>query len=100
MKRLVARGKLLSLPQMMALDVRTIGNRDLVTVYYIQAVSLVGFMITEYGPNRFTSFCRQLRDGKTIEDSLRFAYPISIRSIEELDGKWKQYIMEGQGNGQ
>ena len=50
--------------------------------------------MTEYGASRFNSFCRQLRDGKSIEDSLKFAYPVSIRSIKDLEEKWQKYIME------
>jgi len=92
--RLAETGKLLSLNQMMTLDVRKSNDPDFVQIYYVQAVSLVGFLITKYSASRFTNFCRQLRDGKTIEDSLRFAYPISIRSIEELEEKWKKYITE------
>ncbi|MCK5012447.1 MAG: hypothetical protein KAS66_01385 [Candidatus Omnitrophica bacterium] len=94
--RLANAGKLLSLHQMMTLDVRRSNNPDFVQTFYVQAVSLVGFLITKYSASRFTDFCRQLRDGKTIEDSLRFAYPISIRNIGELEKKWKQYIMEGE----
>jgi len=92
--RLADRGKLFSLPQMMALDIRTSSDRNLVSAYYIQAISLVEFLVRKYGAARFTSFCRQLRDGKSIAESLTFAYPVSIRSIEELEEKWKAYIRE------
>ena len=85
---------LFSLDQMMTLDIRRSADPELVQIYYVQAVSLVDFLITTYGASRFTNFCRQLRDGKSIEDSLRFAYPIAIRSINELEKKWVAYITE------
>ena len=94
MGRLFKAGKVLPLVEMMTLDVRRSNDPDFVQAYYVQAVSLVGFLITEYSASRFTNFCRQLRDGKNIEDSLRFAYPISIRSVDELEEKWKKYITE------
>ena len=84
----------LSLDRMMTLDIRKSNDSNLVNVYYVQAVSLIDFLVTKYGGSRFTSFCRQLRDGKNMEDSLRFAYPTAIRNIEELERKWKIYIME------
>ena len=90
--QLAASGKLFSLPQMMTVDIRQSSDSDLVQTYYVQAVSLVGFLIEKYGATRFTNFCRQLRDGKNIEESLTFAYPMSIRSITELEKKWKRYI--------
>ena len=93
-RRLAENRRLLSLNQMMILDVRKSNNPDIVNTYYIQAVSLVDFLMTEYGASRFNSFCRQLRDGKSIEDSLKFAYPVSIRSIKDLEEKWQKYIME------
>ena len=107
---------LLSLNDMMKLDIRLIegthklhlcstsmdgkpgflildGN-NLVDLYYLQAASLVGFLIEQYGANRFTELCRQLRDGKDLEDALRFAYPTKLRSIDELEDKWLQYLRE------
>lgn len=94
--RLADEGKLLSVRQMMTLDIRTSGDSDLVRAYYIQAISLVGFLVTKYSAARFTNFCRQLRDGKSIEKSLTFAYPISIRSIEDLEKKWRKHIEKGR----
>ena len=93
-RRLAENRRLLSLNQMMILDIRKKSDLDLVQTYYVQAVSLVDFLITRYNATRFNSFCRQLRDGKSIEDSLKFAYPVSIRSIKELEEKWQKYIME------
>lgn len=98
-KQLADQGKLLSLNQMMTLDIRQSNDGELARVYYIQAVSLVSFLVTKYNTVRFTNFCRQLRDGKSIVESLTFAYPVSIRSIEELQEKWLKYINEAQTYG-
>jgi hypothetical protein len=91
---LEAQGKLLSLPRMMRLDIRQSADKELVNTFYIQAVSVVEFLITRYSAARFTSFCRQLRDGKSIDDSLAFAYPTVIRNISELEDRWRTYIKE------
>ena len=93
-KRLDNEGKLFTLNEMMKLDVRQSSDSEKVTYFYIQAVSLVNFMVTKYTATRFTNFCRQLRDGKSIANSLKFAYPISIRSVEELQEKWLKHIRE------
>jgi len=90
---------LLSLDKMMTLDIRKSNDSELVKIYYIQAVSLVSFLVTKYTAARFTNFCRQLRDGKSIVDSLTFAYPVSIRSVEELQEKWLKHINEAQTYG-
>ena len=93
-KRLDGQGKLLSLQQMMTIDIRQSSDNALVLNYYIQSVSLVSFLVTKYSAARFTNFCRQLRDGKSIIKSLTFAYPTSIRSLEDLQKKWLKHIRE------
>ena len=93
-KNLEKQGKLISLQRMMTLDVRQSNDSAFVTSFYIQAMSLVSFLINKYSAARFTNFCRQLRDGKSITESLKFAYPVSIRSVDELQAKWLKHIRE------
>lgn len=105
----------LSLEDMMKLDIRKVtaadrvyirstvtkkGDRgilflsgdNLINTYYIQAVSLVGFLIEKYGSYAFSSFCRELREGKKLEDALRFAYPDHMRDLNEFEQRWREYI--------
>lgn len=67
---------------------------NLISTYYLQSASLIGFLIERYGSERFASFCRELRDGKKLEEALRFAYPDSLRSLEEFERKWRDYLEE------
>jgi hypothetical protein len=67
------------------------GN-NLITAYYVQAVSLVGFLIEKFGKNDFTSFCRALRDGKNLEEALVSVYSTHIRNLNDFDDQWKDYI--------
>ena len=108
---------LLSLDDMMKLDIRNIdteqkvyirSNRtkdnergilflsgdNLITVYYLQSVSLVGFLIEKYGSANFAVFCRELRDGKSLGEALKAAYPTSIRNLEEFEYRWRKYLAE------
>lgn len=86
------KGKVIPLSRLMELDIRKEEDKELVRTYYIEAVSLVGFLIEEYGSKRFIAFCRQLRDGKSMDEALRFSYPTSIRSLDELEEEWRGYI--------
>ncbi len=105
---------LLSLEDMMELDIRTVQDTDklhlrttnvaghanffiidgktLVRLYYLQSASLVGFLIEEYGATNFTNFCRKLRDGKNLEAALHSVYPTCLSSISELEQKWVEYL--------
>lgn len=108
---------ILPLSEMMILDIRKIKQDDkvyvtpvttndnakgvmflsgdkLVNAYYLQAVSLVDFLIVRFGSDRFIDFCRQLRDRKSMDEALRFAYPMYIRNINELEGAWRNYLGE------
>lgn len=66
---------------------------NLVTTYYLQAVSMVGFLIEKYGGESFTAFCRELRDGENLSDALKSAYT-TISSIEDFEKRWKEYLEE------
>lgn len=69
-----------------------LGTENLVNIYYIQSVSLVGFLIEKYGSESFATFCRQLRDGKSLEEALRFSYSTHIQTLNDLEFKWREYI--------
>ena len=117
-KELYEKDGLLSIEDMMKLDIRNTKDKNLVyirptrtkkgdmatlllsadkliTTYYLQAVSLVGFLIEKYGSDRFAEFCRQLRDGKKLDEALRFTYPTYISSLDELERKWREYLEGG-----
>ena len=116
-KQLLSANSMISLKDMIKLDVRRVkegesvklhsipdkdGNRkvivynagDLIKTYYIQSVSLVGFLVERYGSNDFTKLCRELRDGKSLEGALRSTYSVYLTSISDLENKWIRYIRE------
>ena len=69
-----------------------LGTDNLITIYYIQSVSLVGFLIEKYGSTSFADFCRELRDGKSLDEALRSAYPTHLQNVNDLERKWREYI--------
>lgn len=93
-REMVKRNSIIPLDKLMRMDIRMEKDEELVDAYYIESISLVEFLITRYGSRRFIGFCRQLRDGKSMNEALRFSYPTSIRSIEALEKEWKRYILE------
>lgn len=89
---LLKHGRLLTLDSLTETDVRkTLSNRD-AAEFYAQSVSLVAYLIQEHGARRFRSFCGHLRDGKSLDDALRFTYPDTIRNIGQLERAWKNYL--------
>lgn len=92
---LAARGRLLPLATLTRLDVRHGATGPQAAVFYAQAGSLVRYMIERHGASRFRQFCGHLRDGRVLEDALRFTYPHTIRSLEALESGWRAYLAEG-----
>jgi len=112
---MLQRDSLLTLDDMMKLDIRMITLKNnvyirptitrkgekgvlfltgdaLVNSYYIEAVSLVSFMIDRFGSMSFVSFCRELRDGKYVEDAIKSVYYSHIRDLSEFEAAWRTYI--------
>jgi hypothetical protein len=95
-RRLAAGGQYISLDKLMRMDVKQVVASGQAGNFYAQSMSMVGFMIKKHGSERFRTFCGQIRDGKKLDDSLRFAYPESIRNIGDLEIAWKKYVTEEQ----
>ncbi|MBN2301053.1 MAG: hypothetical protein JXN60_00920 [Lentisphaerae bacterium] len=91
-KQMAKNDRLLSLADLTATDVRHEKAAGDVAEFYAQSVSVVEFMIRQYGAQKFESFCRQLRNGKNLNDALRFTYGGTIRSIEEIEKAWKKSL--------
>jgi len=91
-KEIVLKENHIPLRRLTQLDVRGSNNTTLVALFYAQASMVVGYLIDEFGSDKFTHFCQQLRDGKPLDEALQFAYPGKFRTIEELEESWVQYV--------
>ncbi len=65
---------------------------QLVNTFYLQSVSVIGFLLERYGSLKFADFCRRLRDGNTVEQALKLVYPNSIQNLEALEDNWRGYL--------
>ncbi|MCX5678716.1 MAG: peptidase MA family metallohydrolase [Candidatus Omnitrophica bacterium] len=90
-RSLVAKKEFIPLTELMRFNSSSENDFALSAKLYAQAVTLVGYLIEKYGPTRFAQFCRSLRDGKSIDEALSFAYTDSIRNINELEKGWIKY---------
>jgi hypothetical protein len=118
-KIMFLKDSLLTLDDMMKLDIRTIVHKNnvyirptitrqgdkgvlfltgdaLVNTYYLEAASLVSFMINKFGTMEFANFCRVLRDGKSVEESIKNVYYTHIRDLGEFESSWRKYIEQNQ----
>jgi len=94
---LVQHDKDYHLQDLTATDVRKLTDQMQVNYFYMQSVSVVDYLIRNFGGQRFTQFCRELRDGKKFNDALQAVYP-SIESIYVLDMRWRDDVMKEESN--
>jgi hypothetical protein len=66
--------------------------KQLINAFYLQSASLVGFMRERYGQDRFTRFCRELRDGKPLDRALSSAYAEYFRDSKDLEKAWREFL--------
>ena len=94
MREMLQCHKPIPIERMTMLNIGECKNKVIVELYYVQAVSLIDFLITQYGSDNFIFFCRHLRGGKDINEALKFTYPTSIRNLDVLEDKWLKYLQE------
>lgn len=86
----ITNNKFITLENLHILNPHTINNPELVDIFYAEAISIVHYLIKEFGRDRFVRFCRALRDKKTLNEVLDSAYRFT--GIKELDSSWQRYL--------
>jgi len=89
-----SQNRLASIDQLTRMDVKTLEKSNSVAEFYAQAVSLVGYLIRQQGAEGFRKLCGQIRDGKNMDEALKFAYPDTIRNMKEMEQAWKKSLAE------
>ena len=79
------------LAELMVADVREKSDPRFVIRFYAQAASVVGYLISVHGSERFGSFCRSLRRGKTVEESFAEAYTGDLKTWDDLEKAWMRW---------
>ena len=92
LKEYIAKGDIIPLAQLTQMDIAREDDTEISRKFYVEAAALVDFLIDRYGKSSFTFFCRELRDGKTLDKALASAYgSYSVSNVEELEAAWIKY---------
>lgn len=89
-KDALSKNRFIPLNKLSGLNPQSIADADTVNLFYAEAVSLVGYLVKEFGQDNFIFFCQNLRDRKNLDKALMSAY--SIENIEELGKRWETYL--------
>ena len=92
MGKLVKNNQSVPLAVLRDLDIRKETDSKKVTIFYAESLSIVDFLIHEYGAGSFADLCRNLKDGKSMDDALHGAYTSFLDSLAALEERWLKYI--------
>lgn len=89
-KRAIKDNSFFSLQKLFTIRPQLVSDPLYVHIFYAEAVSVVGYMIKEFGKDNFVVFCQNLRDKRDFEKAMRSVYPWT--TIDEFDKAWQEYI--------
>jgi len=89
-KEAVKKGSFMNLEKLNNFSPKSEKDNTIVNLFYSEAVSLVDYLIKEFGKDRFVLFCQNLRDKRDFQRAIASVYPFS--NIRELDLAWQKYI--------
>ena len=90
--KIVKAGHHIEISLLKDINIGRIDDPLIASIFYVQSFSLVDFMISQYGADRFLQLCRHLRDGLPMETALQKAYIGIFDSMLSLEKKWVRYM--------
>ncbi|MFH1640974.1 MAG: peptidase MA family metallohydrolase [Candidatus Omnitrophota bacterium] len=88
----IATGDFIGIQQLSGFNPQLMDGQQ-VGLFYMEAVSIIDFLIRRFGRENFALFCQNLRDKKDLKTALAYVY--SLGSIQELEQVWKNYLING-----
>ncbi len=86
----VMQGRIIPLAEMNDQSKWRTSNNSEINLLYAQAVSIVGYLIKDFGKEKFVAFCQYLRDKQDIARAMAMIY--NFTDIQELDRAWQRCL--------
>jgi hypothetical protein len=83
-------GNFIDLERLSGLNLHSLAE-DQVSLFYMESVSIIDYLLKKFGRENFAFFCQNLRDKKDLRSSLAYVY--SFGSVQELEQAWKKYLI-------
>ena len=83
----IKNGQFIPLSKLTHMRLYNDSSQETVQLFYAEAASIVYYMITELGAERFVRLCRQLKDGRPFEAALKETYARFI-TLDDLNKAW------------
>jgi len=95
MAHLIVGGRIIPLQELLQFDLVAHKNdAESVSIFYVESLYIVDFLVKTYGKDAFKELCRHLRDGDGFEEALKSSYYPTIDSMQALQDKWFEYAKQ------
>jgi hypothetical protein len=92
-KQAIKKGKFIQMEELTSLNPQQMLDDASVNLFYAESISIVDYLLKEFGRDRFVFFCQNLRDKRNLNEALSYAY--SFRGTEDLGRSWREYLDHG-----
>jgi hypothetical protein len=84
------KGNFISLADLSKTNVGNIRSSPNVDLFYMESFSLVNYLVSDYGKDKFVLFCQNLRDKKDLPRALAATY--SFKDLQDFEDSWRKYL--------
>jgi len=88
--RRIKEGNFMNLETLSSANLHLTVDSNAVQLFYVEAFSIVDFLIKDFGKDKFVIFCQNLRDKNNFQSALASSYPFG--DIKELDSAWQKHL--------
>jgi hypothetical protein len=89
-KEAIKANKFIDLEELSSLNPQKIEDNEVVNLFYAESISIIDYLIKEFGKDDFIFFCQNLRDKRDLKKAIAYVYP--FRDLEELNYAWEKYL--------
>ncbi len=89
----IDQNKLIPLNKLSEMNIMFVKDKDVVDLYYTEAISVVDYLITHFGKDNFVRLCKALKERKTFDQAIEESYKV-FKNLDELHKGWLRYIKE------
>jgi len=92
----IEKGTFIPLESLNGMRPSSMSDKEQIELFYAESVSLLTFLIEEFGIDRFNTICDKVRDGKSFERALQLTL-FGVQSLEDFSRMWEDSLRKKAG---
>lgn len=91
-RELLITGKYFNMQELIKADMLKTHDSTLIDLWYAQSFSIIEFMITQLGREKFNDFCLNIKKYNNVERALISTYGNRFENIDDFQKQWLKYL--------